>query len=250
MPWVETSSPNFAARHELHDEDDVAAVLEQLEDTRERLEPTFGTLPDETTVVVHGSPGSLALAQPYLPLLQRLTAPASRRYLVGWPGARELHLLAPRRLEARASNVPGSREMALLSPAALYAQMLVGHANPGLAPPWRLRATLRTLRWAWLALGAGQYFGGQTAFARPAVGRRLREGDEPRFPPGVRDAALLGGTVLDLLAREQGEAAVVTLVERLHPDGPQAALEHAFGRDLVHTGGAWRGHLATMGGQA
>lgn len=250
MPWVETTSPNFAARHELRDEDDVAGVLELLEDTRERLAETFGSLPPETTVVLHGSPGSLALAQPYLPLLQRFTAPASRRYVAGWATARELHLLSPRRLEARASNVPGSREMALLSPAGLYAQMVVGHVNPRLGPPWRPRTTLRTVRWAWLALGAGQYFGGQTSFARPAVGRRLREGGEPAFPPGVRDAALLGGTVLDLLVREQGEDAAVALVRELHPDGPQAALEQAFGRDLVHTGGVWRAHLATMGGQA
>jgi hypothetical protein len=250
VPWVETTSPNFSARHELRDEDDVAGVLELLEDTRERLAETFTTRPGETTVVVHGSPASLALAQPYLPLLQRLTAPASRRYLAGWTTARELHLLAPRRLEARASNVPGSREMALLAPAGLYAQMLVGNTNPRLAPPWRPRATLRTVRWAWLALGAGQYFGGQTSYARPAVGRRLREGGEPSFPPGVRDAALLGGTVLDLLARERGEEAVVDLVRALHPDGPGAALEQAFGRDLVHTGGVWRAHLATMGGQA
>ncbi|PTL56389.1 hypothetical protein [Paraconexibacter algicola] len=250
MPWVETSSPNFAARHELRDEDDVASVLELLEDTRERLVQTFPEPEHEITVVVHGSTGSLALAQPYLPLLQRLTAPASRRYLAGWPGARELHLLAPRRLEARASSVPGSREMALLAPAGLYAQMLVGLANPRLAPPWRPGPTRRTLQWAWLALGAGQYFGGQTAFARPAVGRRLREGDEPSFPPGLRDAALLGGTVLDLLARERGEHAVVELVLGLHEDGPRAALQRAFGRELVHTSGVWRAHLATMGGQA
>lgn len=250
MPWVETTSPNFAARHELRDEDDAAAVLELLEDTRERLSEAFDVLQDEVTVVIHGSPGSLALAQPYLPLLQRLTAPASRRYLAGWTTARELHLLAPRHLEARASSVPGSREMALLAPAGLYAQLLVGHANPRLAPPWRPRATLRTLRWAWLSLGAGQYFGGQTSFARPAVGRRLREGAEPSFPPGVRDAALLGGTVLDLLARERGEAAVTGLVRELHPDGPVAALEQAFGRDVVHTGGVWCAHLATLSGQA
>lgn len=250
MPWVETSSPNFAARHELVDEDDVTGVLELLEDTRSRLEPVFPELPAEVTVVVHGSPLALALAQPYVPLVQRLTAPAARRYLAGWPTARELHLLAPRRLAARASNVPGSREMALLAPAGLYAQMVVGANSTALAPPWRPVRTARTLRWGWLAFGAGQYFGGQTAYARPAVGRRLREGGEPRFPPGLRDALLLGGTVLDLLARERGEDAVVRLVRDLHPDGPRAALEAAFGRDVVHTGGAWRAHLAAMGGAA
>jgi len=250
VPWVETSSPNFSARHELRDDEDVAGVLELLEDTRERLGTAFASLPAEVTVVVHGSAGALALAQPYLPLLQRLTAPSARRYLAGWTTARELHLLAPRVLEARASNVPGSREMALLAPAGLYAQMVVGHTNPRLAPPWRPAATIRTLRWAWLALGAGQYFGGQTAFARPAIGRRLREGSEPSFPPGLRDAMLLGGTVIDLLAREAGDEAAVALVSSLHPDGPRAALQQAFGRDPVHTSGVWRAHLATLSGAA
>ncbi len=250
VPWVETTSPHFNARHELTDDDDVAGLLELLEDTRERLAGAFVDQPAEVTLIVHGSVGALALAQPYFPILQRLTAPAARRYLAGWTTAGEIHLLAPRHLRARASSVPGSLEMALLAPAGLYAQLVVGRANPRLAPPWRAGATLRTLRWAWLALGAGQYFGGQTAYARPAVGRRLREGSEPSFPPGRRDAMLLGGTVLDLLARQRGEAAVVRLVSDLHPDGPRQALQEAFGQDLVHTGGAWRAHLAALGGAA
>jgi len=248
VPWVETSSPNFNARHELADEDDVASVLELLEDTRTRLGDAFPRLPEEVVVVVHGSPLALALAQPYVPVIQRLTAPAARRYLAGWTTARELHMLAPRRLEARASNVPGSREMALLAPAALYAQLVAGENSDRLPPPWRPLRTLRTWRWGWLAFGAGQYFSGQTAYARPAVGRRLREGGEPSFPPGLRDALLLGGTVLDMLARAQDEAAVVRLVLDPGPGGPKAALEHAFGRDLVQIGGEWRAHLATMGG--
>lgn len=250
MPWVETSSPHFHARHELADDDDVAGVLELLEDTRERLAGTFPPIEGDITVIVHGSLGALSLAQPYFPILRRMTAPAARRYLAGWTTANEIHLLAPRRLRDRASSVPGSLEMAMLAPAGLYAQLVVGRGNPSLAPPWRPAATLRTFRWAWLALGAGQYFGGQTAYARPAVGRRLREGSEPSFPPGLRDAMLLGGTVLDLLAREAGEDAVVRLVSHLHADGPRSALEEAFGRDLVHTGGAWRAHLAALGGAA
>jgi hypothetical protein len=247
---VETSSPNFSARHELADEEDVAGVLELLEDTRARLGHAFERLPPDVSVVVHGTPLALALAQPYVPVIQRLTAPAARRYIAGWTTARELHLLAPRRLEARASNVPGSREMALLAPAALYAQLVAGENSDLLPPPWRPRRTLRLRRWGWLAFGAGQYFSGQTAFARPAVGRRLREGGEPSFPPGLRDAMLLGGSVLDLLARERGEDAAVRLVTDPHRAGPKAALEHAFDRELVHTGGAWRAHLATMGGAA
>jgi hypothetical protein len=116
VPWVETTSPNFAARHELVDDDDVAGVLELLEGTRERLADVFATIPDVVEVVVHGSDAALAAAQPYLPILRRMVAPAARRYLVGWFGNGSIHVLAPRVLIAHASNVPGSREMNLLAP--------------------------------------------------------------------------------------------------------------------------------------
>jgi len=247
--WVETDSPHFTARHDVVDEDDVVGVLELLEGTREQLAAVFTTIPEDVGVVLHGSPTQLYASQPELPVILRLTAPAARRYLTGWPTAREIHLLAPRHLRSRASNVPGSREMALLAPAALYAQVVVGANNPNLPPPFRPRAFRRMLAWAWLWAGAGQWFSGQTAHVRPAIGRRLREGAEPRFPPSIRDALLLGGSVLDLLAREEGERAVVRLVTDSDPGSPQRALERAFGgRALVHTGGAWRAHLARISG--
>src|SRR5439155_15161329 len=105
----------------------------------------------------------------------------------------------------------------------------------------------RELRWAWLLEGGARWFAGQTEFARPAIARRLHEGGRPSFPPGLRDAALLGGTVIDLLAREEGERAAARFARRLHPDGPRAALSQAFGgRPLVHTEGAWRSHLARI----
>src|SRR5206468_1788119 len=118
VPWVETISPNFAARHELADEHDVVGVLELLEGTRERLAALFPAVPGELSVVVHPSDAALTLAQPQLVALRRLTAPAARRYLVGWFGDREIHVLAPRLLAALASNVPGSRDVDLLIPAA------------------------------------------------------------------------------------------------------------------------------------
>src|SRR5947208_3497730 len=65
----------------------------------------------------------------------------------------------------------------------------------------------RELRWAWLLEGGARWFSGQTEHARPAIVRRLREGGRPAFPPGLRDAPLLGATVIDLLSREQGERA-------------------------------------------
>jgi hypothetical protein len=247
VPWVETLSPHFAARHELADDDDVAGVLELLEGTRDRLGAAFPVLPEDVEVIVHGSDAALTAAQPYLPLLRRMVAPASRRYLVGWFGAGSIHVLAPRVLAARASNVPGSREMNLLAPAALYAQLVVGANNPRLPPPFRVASFSRYVRWAWLQAGAAQWFAGQTAYARPAIARRLREGPEPDFPPGVRDAHLLGGTVFDLLAREEGEQACVRLAGELPPGGAREALRQAFhGRALKHTESTWRAHLARI----
>jgi hypothetical protein len=138
-----------------------------------------------------------------------------------------------------------------LTAAALYARGVVtksSRALPRRLGPGRIRAELR---WAWLLEGAARWFSGQTDHARPAISRRLREGPEPPFPPGVRDAALLGGTVVDLLVREQGEQAAADLACTLHPHGPRAALTEAFGgRPLRRTEDAWRSHLARINGSA
>lgn len=243
MSWAETRSPHFVARHAEADGDAVVSVLELLEGTRERLAGLLPAVAEEIDVVLHPSSTQLDLAQPVVPLLRGLTAPSARRYLAGWFTRRELHVLAPGALAARASNVPGSREMLALTPAALYAQLAVGLCNPALPPPlrpWRHAAT------AWLGAGAGQWLAGQTRHARPAIARRLREGGEPSFPPGIRDALLLGGSVLDLLAREEGDGAVVRLA--VEPPGDvRSMLERAFrGRSLTHTQGAWRAHLARL----
>ena len=148
----------------------VADGGQEVEDTRERLEPLFGTLPPgEVTVVLHTSAVELDLAQPLLPVVRRLTAPTARRYLAGWTGGNALHVLAPRLLAARAANVGGSREMLLLAPAALYVQLVVAECNRALPPPWSPRSTWQAAHWAWLIAGAGQWFSGQTAHARPAI---------------------------------------------------------------------------------
>jgi hypothetical protein len=249
---MDTESPSFLARHADGDAEDVIGVLELLETTRAELAGLLpATPPGPIDVVVHASRAQLYAAQPHLVALTRLTAPAARRYLAGWANAGTLHLLAPRVAEARASNVPGSRELALLAPAALYAQLALGHVNPRLPPPLRPRALGGLGRWAWLAAGAAQWLSGQTAYARPAIARRLREGAEPAFPPAPRDAVLLGGTVLDLLAREEGDAAAVDFACTAGRGAPRDALVEAFhGRKLVHTEGTWRAHLARLAGQA
>ena len=127
MGWVEASSASFTARFEDEDEADVAQLLEQLEEVRDELGTAFGRVPDDVAIVVHPAWTQLALAQPVLPVVRRLTAPAARRYLAGWYSTREVHVLAPRLLRERASSVPGSLDMLLLTPSALYVQLVVGH---------------------------------------------------------------------------------------------------------------------------
>lgn len=245
--WVETASAHFAARHAEQDAEHAEAVLVQLEDARERAAELLPSLPEDVAVVLHRSEAELLLARPGLPLRRLRTAPASRRYIAGGLSGTDIHVLAPPLLEARASGVPESREMLLRTPAALYARLAVGAANPRLPPPARIGTLVRAHRWAWLYLGAGAWLSGQTALARPAVARRLREGPPPAFPPDRRDAELLGGTVLDLLAREEGEPAVIRLALDLDPRGPRDGLVRAFGgRRLGHTESAWRAHLARL----
>lgn len=247
--WLETGSEHFTARHAEADAEHAEAVLEQLESVRERLRSLLPSLPEEAAVVLHPSDAQLTLARPELLLRRRLTAPASRRYAAGALSGTTIHVLSPPQLLQRASGVPESREMLLRAPAALYARLAVGAANPRLPPPARLGTVVRAWRWAWLVAGAGAWLSGQTALARPAIVRRLREGPQPSFPPGLRDAELLGGTVLDLLAREEGERAAVGFALRLDARGPRDGLVRAFhGRSLAHTEGTWRAHLSRLAG--
>jgi hypothetical protein len=247
LAWLETASETFIARHDERDAPDVERVLAQLEYTRGRLDARFPHTLGELIVVIHGSAAQLDAAQPWLPVQRRMTAAAGRRYLVGWPGETELHVLAPRLLAQRASNVEGSLELLMLAPAALLARRYVAANHRGMPPPFGPRSFARWIRWAWLLEGAAAYFSGQTAHLRPAVGRRLREAGTPSFPPGTRDATLLGGTVFDLLAAEEGDRACVALACGPHRDGPKGALRTAFGgRAVRHTEAAWRSHLARM----
>jgi hypothetical protein len=247
VTWIESESPSFRARHDSVHADDADRVLYSLEQTRDYLSHYFPDTLEGISVVFHPSVASLAVARPLMPLAWLSAAPAARRYVAGWSGPHELHVLLPEELEARASSVPGSREMLDRAVPALYARRVVVENNrdlPGRITPRRLRSELR---WAWLIEGAARWFGGQTAHARPAIARRLRDGRTPAFPPGVRDAALLGGTVIDLLVSERGEQAAAHLASRLHPHGPRGALRDAFrGRSPADVEGAWRAHLSRM----
>lgn len=249
MTWVESASRSFRARHDLAARDDAERVLHSLEVARDRLSAYFPVAADGLTVVLHRGPASLLLARPRLATAWFVTAPAARRYVVGWAGRDELHMLEPALLAQRASAVPGSREMLELTAPALYARRVIDESNPDLpARPTPARARAE-LRWGWMLEGTARWFSGQTDYARPAIVRRLREARPPTFPPGPRDALLLGGTVIDLLAREQGTPAVAEFASRLHPQGPRAALTRAFdGRPFSRTEAAWRSHLQRVVG--
>lgn len=247
MAWVESVSASFRARHESRHADDADRVLHSLELARDRLERVFPRTVGDITIVLHDSWLGLSLTNPLLPLGWFATDPAARRYVAGWVGTSEIHLLAPAASAVRASNVPGSREMLELAPAVLYTRRVIHENNHDLPRRPTPRRLALELQWAWLLEGAARWLAGQTEHARPAIARRLHDGRKPSFPPGLRDAPLLGGTVIDLLAHEEGEQRAVQLACRLHPQGPRAALAKAWrGRDLVHTEGAWRSHLARL----
>jgi hypothetical protein len=86
-------------------------------------------------------------------------------------------------------------------------------------------------------------FSGQEPHLRAAIARRLREGGRPAFPPDVRDAPLLGGTVFSLLERERGQAACVELAVHLDAVGATSAIARAFDRPAVEVERDWRGYL-------
>jgi len=251
MAWVESASPSFRARHESTHADEVDRVLYSLERTREYMAQYFPHTVDGISVVFHPSVASLSVACPMVPVAWVLAAPAARRYVGGWSGRQDLHVLLPDSLEARASTVPGSAEMLERTAPALYARRVIVANNASVGrrmTPLRMSAELR---WAWLLEGAARWFGGQTAHARPAIARRLREGRRPAFPPGMRDAPLLGGTVIDLLVQERGERAAAQLACRLHRQGARAALREAFGsRSQSQIEQDWRAHLTRMAAAA
>ena len=234
MTWLETASDTFVARHDERDADDAERVLAQLEYARRRLEPKLGRKAGELAVILHPSSAQLDAAQPWLPIQRARTASAARRYVVGTVTEDEIHVLAPRVLAQRASNVEGSLELLMRAPSALLAKRRLAPARTG-----RLRRKPADVPWR--LEGAAQFFSGQTKHIRPAVVLRTHERPAPSFPPGRRDALLLGGTVFDLLQREEGDDACLELARA--PD-PARALERAFhGRPMRRTEQAWRSHL-------
>jgi hypothetical protein len=243
VPWVETPSLSFTARHEASQSDDALAVLEDLEQQRTRLEELLPRVPGGVTVILHDSLLQLLFASPLLAITRRVASRAARRYMVGWYRTGEVHALSAPALREISAG-PDSERGLLLSPRRAYTALAIGTNNPLLPPPARPGQLSRLLRVAWLAEGAAQHFSGQVPFLRPAIAMRLRAG-RPKFPPGPRDAGLIGGTLFDLLHHERGERACVRLATHPAAD-PRAALEEGFGRPLAEIGSAWREHLERL----
>jgi hypothetical protein len=247
VPWEESHSPTFSARHDSSQRAEAAAVLESLEAFRVEVDGLFRRAPGDIAVVLHPRPAALTLAHPWLPLARVVAAPASRRYFAGWFTERDIHVLSPPALERRASKVPGSREALLLSPLHEYSHIVIGANNPDLPPPFSPSAFRRYVSWAWLAEGGAVWLSGQTPYLRAAIVRRLREGGRPEFPPSARDAMLLGGTIFGMLEDEGGaDAAMALATSPLDTQGPRSVLSEAFGRTLVSVERDWRAGLDSL----
>ena len=246
MPWVESHSLSFAARHDSRHVDEAAQVLDQLETFRDSLADLYPATPGDVDVVIHPRPVMLALAHPWLPLARMAAAPASRRYFAGWFARNEIHVLAPDALERRSSGVEGSAEALLLSPQHEYSHLVIGMANPDMPPPFTPATFRRYIRRAWLCEGAATWLSGQTPHLRAAIVRRLREGDRPDFPPSTRDAQLLGGTLFAMLEEERSARAAVALGETRDDVRDRPAIERAFGRPAAAVERDWRDYLASL----
>jgi hypothetical protein len=241
VPWVETNSLSFTARHDSGDAAAAERTLDRMEDLRLRLEDRFEVVPGDVTVVVHTHPTLLSMAHPFLPAARWSAAPAGRRYMTGWAMATELHVLNDPQLERRAAG-DDSREALRGTAERLYAQLVVAANNPDLPPSWTPRRFARYLGWAWLVEGGAQYFSRQVGLYRAAVIRRLRESARP----SRRDAVILGGTIFDLLEAERGPEACERLALRLLPGGTSATIEAAFEARVSEVEEAWRGHLRSI----
>ncbi len=243
MPWTETPSLSFNARHEDGDEPFAERTLDALEELRIKLEDDFETAPGGVTVVIHPTTAWLSLAHPYLPMARFAASPASRRYLAGWAMSHELHVLND---DATARIAAGEESLEALQRTAerLYAQLVVAANDPKLPPPWGPRRFAHYLRHAWLIEGAAQCFSGQLGLYRPAAAARLRDGKTPAFPPSSRDAITLGGTVFDLIAEKVGQQACRTFIETLRRSEIAPSLESIFETDIATIESAWRTHLS------
>ena len=191
-------------------------------------------------------PRSSTPREPWLPLQRRLTSRGRRAATSSaGPAMRALHVLAPRLLAQRASNVEGSLELLMLAPSALLARRYVAANHPGLPPPFGPRTFARWLRWAWLRGGRGAVLL-RADRARPARRRAPAARAGPaRVPAGPARRRAARRHVFDLLAREEGERGL----RRARPrPAPRRGRRRARPRVPRPAGPAHRGGVALAPG--
>ena len=192
MPWVETTSLSFTARHESAHDGRRAR----------RCSRRSRRIARASRSCSRGSPGTsrsccttraLQLgARPALPS----TRPAprlARRRAATWPaGSRRARCTCSRREVLRAlAGGPGlARGADAARPQRVYTMLVVGEQQPAAAAAVPAGARSRTTaRVAWLAEGAAQYFSGQVPLLRAAIATRLRARAASTSRPRARDAA-------------------------------------------------------------
>ena len=165
------------------------------------------------------------------------------------PAERELHVLAPRLLAQRASNVEGSLEMLMLAPSALLARRALARRHPGLPPPLGPRPASRAgCAGRGSSRARAQWLSGQTRHVRPAVARRLREGARAGVPAQPRATRRCSAAPCSTCWRARRASGLRRARRGPHRDGADAALDDAFdGRGVRHTEAAWRSHLRAAG---
>ena len=246
MPWVETDSLSFTARHDSGDAAFAERTLDRMEELRLRLEDRFEVVPGEITVVVHTNP-ALAGDGPPVPAGGPLVGGAGRPPLPRRLGDGDASCTSS---TTRTWNgaPPGedSREALRGTAERLYAQLVIAANNPDLPPSWTPRRFAR-----YLALGLAGRGRRPVLLApgRPLPGR----GD----PPPARELPAL----LPALAPRRGDPRRHDLRparDRARPRGLRAAgdgaaagrsgptLEAAFDARIAEIEDAWRDHLRAI----
>ncbi len=222
--WTESSSNLFRVRFDDDARTEVEELVHVLETVAARLDAHGLRLPPHPTIVVHPTGLSLGLAQPGYFAAQSLTEAVGRRYLASWSVGSTLHLVVPHRLLRNGRGQVTMREALERAPSCGLAHLALGHTNPALS----LQRTLRNRSWFWLAWGAGQTLVGQVPLLATSIAIRRRERRAMTIPPPMRDAVVLGGSLVELVLRERGLTALVQLLREPLPPTPQAWIGQAL----------------------
>ncbi|MBO9531940.1 MAG: hypothetical protein J7513_03085 [Solirubrobacteraceae bacterium] len=206
--WTESTSNLFRVRFDDDSRTEVEELVHVLETVAARLEAHGLVLPPHPTVVVHPTAFSLALAQPAYVAALALTETHGRKYMASWASGSTLHLIAPDRLARGTEGHISLRDAMDRAPAAGLAHLAIGHANPALS----LQKALRRRDWFWLAWGAGQTLVGQVPMLASVIALRRKERRAIHLPPPMRDAVVMGGSLVELVLRDRGLTALVHLL--------------------------------------